>query len=48
LRWERVNKRNTQKTVTFEFEVSVDMFEFCETIFENLFEDEKADVIIKE
>jgi predicted kinase len=48
LRWERVNKRNFEKSESFEFEVSREIFEFCETIFEGLFEDEKADVIIKE
>ena len=30
LRWERVNERNTKKTDTFQFEVSRDIFEFCE------------------
>lgn len=48
LRWERVHERNTKKTETFEFEVSRDIFEFCETIFEPLFEDEQAEIIIKE
>lgn len=48
LRWERVNKRNTEKTETFEFEVSRDNFDFCETIYEELFANEIADVVIKE
>jgi predicted kinase len=37
LRWERVNKRNFEKSESFEFEVSREIFEFGETIFEGLF-----------
>ncbi len=39
-RWQRVQERNTQKSETFQFEVSEDIFEFCETIFEPLVGDE--------
>ncbi|MDV7339447.1 ATP-binding protein [Terasakiella sp. A23] len=42
-RWQRVQQRNTEKTDTFQFEVSQEIFEFCETIFEVMDEDELAD-----
>lgn len=35
-RWLRVDERNKKKTATFEFEVSREIFEFCETIYEPL------------
>lgn len=45
-RWERVNQRNTQKTDTFQFHVSRETFEFCETIFEPLHTDERKSALI--
>lgn len=34
IRWQRVEKRNVEKGETFSAEVTKDMFEFCETLFE--------------
>lgn len=45
-RWERVVQRNTEKTNTFQFEVSKEIFEFCETIFEPLDAQESNDAVI--
>ncbi len=45
-RWERVDHRNTAQTVTYQFDVSREVFEFCETIFEPLNEAEREDAII--
>lgn len=39
-RWQRVNVRNTLKTETFQFPVSKETFDFCETIFEPMDEEE--------
>ncbi len=36
VRWQRVTERNTKKTDTFQFEVSKEVFEFCEELFEPL------------
>ncbi len=33
-RWQRVQKRNTEKAETFQFEVTREMFDFIETIWE--------------
>ena len=48
VRWERVARRNAEKGDTFQFEVSRDAFEFCETIFEppHAFERAGATVIV--
>lgn len=35
-RWARVQKRNQEKGETFQFSISQEVFEFCETIFEPL------------
>ena len=40
VRWMRVDKRNLGESDTFQFEVSQEIFEFCETIFEPLDADE--------
>lgn len=40
-RWARVDQRNTQKTETFQFPVSREIFDFCETIFESLDDEER-------
>ncbi|WP_419904818.1 AAA family ATPase [Kiloniella sp.] len=45
-RWERVDYRNQAQTETFQFEVSREIFEFCETIFEPLDEDERANAVV--
>lgn len=47
-RWERVARRNAERGETFQFEVSRDVFEFCETIFEppDAFERRSATVIV--
>jgi len=45
-RWFRVNKRNTEVTDTFQFHVSEEIFEFCETIFEPLDAVERNEAII--
>ena len=45
-RWHRVNHRNTQRTETYQFDVSREIFEFCETIFEPLDEDELRDAVV--
>lgn len=42
-RWQRVDRRNREKADTFQFPVSREVFEFCETIFEPLDEDERAE-----
>ncbi|WP_282076222.1 AAA family ATPase [Maribacter aquivivus] len=39
-RWQRVQKRNTEKGATFEFEVSQENFDFMETWFEKPTENE--------
>lgn len=48
LRWQRVSKRNFEKKDNYQFDVSREIFEFCETIFEPMSDDEKSDVIISE
>ena len=45
-RWGRVHQRNTEQAETFQFHVSKEIFEFCETIFEPLDEEERRDVIL--
>lgn len=35
-RWQRVDQRNTMETETFQFHVSRQTFDFCETLFEPL------------
>jgi len=45
-RWQRVNHRNTEQSETYQFDVSRDVFEFCETIFEPLTEDEQKLAVI--
>lgn len=45
-RWDRVHQRNTQQTATFQFAVSREIFDFCETIFEPLDDDERRDAIL--
>ncbi|SIR08327.1 AAA family ATPase [Maribacter ulvicola] len=48
-RWERVQRRNTEKGATFEFEVSQEDFNFMETWFEKPTENElKGSVVITE
>ncbi|WP_420547623.1 AAA family ATPase [Curvivirga sp.] len=39
-RWQRVEKRNLEKTGTYRFEVPREIFDFCETIFEPLTSEE--------
>lgn len=34
IRWARVEERNRERGPTYQFDVSIDVFEFCETIFE--------------
>lgn len=34
LRWQRVDRRNTEKSTTYEIEVTRGMFDFCEDLFE--------------
>lgn len=46
IRWERVHRRNTEETETFQFAVSREIFDFCETIFEPLDDDERRDAIL--
>ena len=46
IRKERISKRNLEKGVTFEFEVSEDNFEFMESWFETLTTEELQDAII--
>ncbi|WP_162906874.1 AAA family ATPase [Algihabitans albus] len=45
-RWQRVNHRNTRQTETYQFEVSREIFEFCETIFEPLDGGELRDAVV--
>jgi predicted kinase len=45
-RWQRVDERNTIQGETFEFFVSRQVFEFCETIFEPLDEEERRGAVI--
>lgn len=47
MRWNRIQKRNTQKAETFEFEVSREIFEFCETLFEPLVDEELELAIVQ-
>ncbi|OUR95467.1 hypothetical protein A9Q84_16675 [Halobacteriovorax marinus] len=46
VRWSRVQKRNLEKAATFEFEVSKEIFDFCETLFEPLEVSELTTAII--
>ncbi len=46
VRWRRVNQRNTQKTESYQFTVSREIFEFCETIFEPLENDELDNTLV--
>ena len=48
VRWERVNRRNTEKTGTYEIEVTRGMFDFCEDLFETPTADELEGAIIVE
>ncbi|WP_020591361.1 AAA family ATPase [Kiloniella laminariae] len=45
-RWQRVQERNKGESDTYQFEVSREVFEFCETIFEPLDEGERAEAIV--
>ena len=45
-RWERVNHRNETKPETYQFEVSREIFEFCETIFEPLDDAERETAVV--
>ncbi|MFD2205634.1 AAA family ATPase [Kiloniella antarctica] len=45
-RWERVNHRNQAQTETYQFEVSRENFEFCETIFEPLDDVERTQAVV--
>lgn len=45
-RWARVEERNRGLSDTFQFEVDRETFDFCETIFEPLDEDERARSVI--
>jgi len=45
-RWKRVEERNARKTDTFQFQVTKQMFEYCETLFEPLDKNEQANAII--
>lgn len=40
IRWQRVEKRNKEKGETFSLEVTSEMFEFCEKLYEHPDEDE--------
>ena len=40
VRWKRVQKRNEQKGETYSLEVTKEMFDFCEDLFEELGQDE--------
>ncbi len=41
IRWMRVEKRNLGESDTYQFEVPKEIFEFCETIFEPLDDEER-------
>lgn len=43
-RWKNIERRNQTKEGTYQFDVSKDVFEFCETLFEPLTEEEKQRV----
>ena len=45
-RWQRVSERNLGNAETFKFEVSREIFDFCETIFEPLNSDELKQAIV--
>jgi len=45
-RWKRVNDRNTTQGETYHFQVSKDVFEFCETIFEPLDDGEMGHAVV--
>ncbi|MBL4907629.1 MAG: ATP-binding protein [Sneathiella sp.] len=45
-RWERIEARDTAKTVTLNIPVTRDVFDFCETIFEPLDEEEKKRAMV--
>ena len=45
-RWERVLKRNSEKGLTFEFEVTTEDFDFMEAWFERPIENEMANAVI--
>ncbi|MCZ4279870.1 ATP-binding protein [Kiloniella laminariae] len=45
-RWQRVQDRNRGESETYQFEVSREVFEFCETIFEPLGEEERAQAFV--
>lgn len=45
-RWARVHRRNTEQTETFQFPVPREIFDFCETIFEPLDDDERRDAVL--
>jgi len=46
IRWGRVKERNRGEAATFQFEVSKDIFDFCETLFEPMIDDELKNVTI--
>lgn len=45
-RWERVQKRNATQAETYQFHVSKKVFDFCETIFEPMDEEERKRAVI--
>ncbi|WP_417431976.1 AAA family ATPase [Kiloniella sp.] len=45
-RWDRVSHRNEAQTETFQFEVSREIFDFCETIFESMDDEERKSAVI--
>ncbi|OMH33783.1 ATP-binding protein [Motiliproteus sp. MSK22-1] len=45
-RWVRVDERNTQQNENYQFQVTRETFEFCETIFEPVKTDEKNTIIV--
>jgi len=42
IRWQRVQNRNTEQAETFQFEVSRDMFDFIESMWEAPSDEEMA------
>lgn len=45
-RWSRVEERNKGEAATFQFEVDRETFDFCETIFEPLSDEERKGAIV--
>lgn len=46
IRWQRVQKRNQEKGITYEFDVSVEDFNFMETWFEQPSDEELEEAVI--